>query len=94
VAYLQAIFPDQSATSRYRLVVIDRDGSNGRVLFPAADLPGLDPQLPVWAPDAIPGQVGDYLCVVYQGNLWLIDSGSGEARQITGDGLTTEVDWK
>jgi hypothetical protein len=94
VAYLQAIYPDQSETSRYRLVVMDRDGSNRRVLFPSADLPGLDPQPPVWAPETIPGQVGDFLCVVYQGNLWLIDSGSGEARQITGDGLTTEVDWK
>ncbi len=28
VAFLQAIFPDQSETSRYRLVVMDRDGSN------------------------------------------------------------------
>jgi len=94
VAYLQAIYPDQSETSRYRLVVMDRDGSNRRVLFPAADLPGLDPQPPVWAPDVVQGQVGDFLCVVYQGNLWLIDTGSGEARQITGDGLTTEADWK
>ena len=94
IAYLQAIFPDQSETSRYRLVVMDRDGSNRRVLFPAADAPGLDPQTPVWAPGPIQGQVGNFVAVVYQGNLWLIDGGSGQAYQITGDGLTTRIDWK
>lgn len=94
VAYLQAIFPDQSETSRYRLVVMDRDGSNRRVLFPSADSNGLEPQTPVWAPDAIQGQSGDFLGVVYQGNLWLIDSGNGQTYQITGDGLISMIDWK
>ncbi len=94
VAFLQAIFPDQSETSRYRLVVMDRDGSNRRALFPSADLPGLDPQTPAWAPEPIPGQSGDFLAVVYQGNLWLIDSGGGQAYQVTGDGLISEIDWK
>jgi hypothetical protein len=94
VAYLQAIFSDQSETSRYRLVVMDRDGSNRRTLFPSADLPGLDPQTPVWAPSAITGQQGDFLAVIYQGDLWLIDTGSGQAYQITGDGLMSRMDWK
>ncbi len=94
IAYLQAIFPDQSETSRYRLVVMDRDGSNRRLLFPSADAAGLEPQTPVWAPDAIQGQVGDFVAVIYQGNLWLIDSGSGQAYQITGDGLITRIDWR
>ena len=94
VAYLQAIFPDQSETSRYRLVVMDRDGSNRRVLFPSADATGLEPQTPVWAPEPIQGQTGDFLGIVYQGNLWLIDSGNGQAYQITGDGLTSMIDWK
>ena len=94
VAYLQAIFPDQSETSRYRLVVMDRDGSNRRTLFPSADSNGLEPQTPVWAPQPIQGQTGDFLAVVYQGNLWLIDSGSGQSYQITGDGLISVIDWK
>ncbi len=94
LAYLQAIFPDQSETSRYRLVVMDRDGSNHRVLFPAPDSGGLEPQTPVWAPQPIQEQTGDFLAVVYQGNLWLIDSGSGQSYQITGDGLITNIDWK
>jgi hypothetical protein len=94
VAYLQAIFPDQSETSRYRLVVMDRDGSNRRTLFPSADLTGVEPQTPVWAPQPIQGQTGDFIGIVYQGNLWLIDSGNGQAYQITGDGLISMIDWK
>ena len=94
VAYLQAIFPEQSETSRYRIMVMDRDGSNRRKIFPAEDAPGLEPQTPMWAPGAIEGQSGDFLAVVYQGNLWLVDSGNGEPYQVTGDGLVTRIDWK
>ena len=94
MAYLQAIFPDQSETSRYRLVVMDRDGSNHRALFPPPDSTGLEPQTPAWAPQPIAGQTGDFLAVIYQGNLWLVDSGSGQSYQITGDGLITNIDWK
>ena len=94
VAYLQAIFPEQSETSRYRVVVMDRDGSNRRTVFPANDAPGLEPQTPIWAPDTIDGQSGDFVAVVYQGNLWLIDSGNNQAYQVTGDGLVTRIDWK
>lgn len=94
VAYLQAIFPEQSETSRYRIAVMDRDGSNQRTIFPANDAPGLEPQTPIWAPDPIEGQTGDFIAVVYQGNLWLVDSGNNQAYQVTGDGLVTRIDWK
>jgi len=94
VAFLQAIFPEQSETSRYRVIVMDRDGSNQRIIFPPSDAPGLEPQTPVWAPQPLEGQVRDFLALVYQGNLWLVDSGSGAAFQVTGDGLITRVDWK
>lgn len=95
VAYLQSIFPDQSETSRYRLMAMDRDGSNLRMLFPPADSVGIElPQTPVWAPQPIQGQAGDFLAIVYQGNLWLIDSGNGQTYQITGDGLISNIDWK
>lgn len=94
VAFLQAIFPEQSETSRYRIVVMDRDGSNRRTIFPANDAPGLEPQTPIWAPDPIEGQSGDFIAVVYQGNLWLVDSGNNQAYQVTGDGLVTKIDWK
>jgi hypothetical protein len=73
---------------------MDRDGSNQRAIFPPSDVPGLEPQIPVWAPEPLEGQAGDFLGLVYQGNLWLVDSGSGQAFQVTGDGLISRVDWK
>jgi resuscitation-promoting factor RpfB len=88
VAYLQSIFVEQSDTSRYRLMVMDRDGSNSRLLFPPADANGIEPQAPAWSRE------GDFLAVVYQGNLWLVNSVSGEAYQVTGDGLIGKIDWK
>jgi Tol biopolymer transport system component len=94
VAFLQSIFIEQSDTSRYRLMVMDRDGSNTRLLFPPADANGLEPQIPVWSPAPLERQSGDFLAVIYQGNLWLVDSGSGDAHQVTGDGLMVRIDWK
>ena len=94
VAYLQSIFIDQSDSSRYRLIVMDRDGSNSRALFPPPDKNGLEPQTPAWAPDEVEGQSGGFIAVTYQGNLWLIDSGNGKSYQVTGDGLITRLDWK
>jgi hypothetical protein len=94
VAYLQAIFPEQSEASRYRVIIMDRDGSNQRIIFPSSDAPGLEPQVPVWAPQPLEGQVRDFLALAYQGNLWLVDSGNGSAFQVTGDGLITRIDWK
>jgi hypothetical protein len=95
VAYLQAIFPNQSESSRYRLVVMDRDGSNRQEIFPRPDQPGLDPQQPVWSPAVMPDSQQHAVAVLYQGNLWLVDGG-GEfiQRQITGDGLVSRIDWK
>ncbi|MBN8583191.1 MAG: G5 domain-containing protein [Anaerolineae bacterium] len=94
VAYLQSIFVDQSDTSRYRLIVMDRDGSNSRELFPPADKNGIEPQSPAWAPAEVVGQAGDFIAITYQGNLWLVDSGNGNTYQVTGDGLITKIDWK
>lgn len=93
VAYLQAIFPTQSKTSRYQLEIMDSDGENQKLLFPAEGQTGLQPQTPVWSPE--PLDSGAYLIsVIYEGNLWIIDTVSSLAQQITGDGLTSRVDWK
>jgi hypothetical protein len=92
IAFLEAIFPAQSETSRYRLVVMDRDGSDRQTLFPDENLPGLEPQTPAWAPEAT--ESGDFIAVVYQGNLWLVDTVSGQTQQVTGDGLISRIDWK
>jgi hypothetical protein len=93
LAYLQAIFPDRSDTSRYRLVIIERDGSNQRTAFPPEGSQGLDPQEVIWSPlpaDSSPLWLG----LIYQGNLWLIDPASSQVQQITGDGLISRIDWK
>ena len=94
IAYLQSIFIEQSDTSRYRLMVMDRDGSNKKMIFPPSDTNGVEPQLPIWAPAAIEGQANTFIAVIYQGNLWLVDSGNSEAYQVTGDGLLSKMDWK
>ncbi|OGN75863.1 MAG: hypothetical protein A2X25_01595 [Chloroflexi bacterium GWB2_49_20] len=93
VAFLQAIFPDQSETSRYHLVIMDRDGSNRQTIFPPEGLTGIEPQIPVWAPGSSSTNSG-YLAILYQGNIWLLDTLSDFSQQITGDGLIERVDWK
>ena len=94
IAYLQAYSPTQSDSSGYRLVVMDRDGSNRRSLFPDEGSPGLGPQTPHWAPAALSDSAGNYVAVIYQGNLYLVDTLTGTAHQVTGDGLIQKIDWK
>ncbi len=94
VAYLQAIFPDQSDSSRYKLLIMDKDGSNRSVLFPPEGSAGLAPQTPVWSPAPLDGEPGNYLGFIYQGNIWLIETNTGKSQQITGDGLSSKLDWK
>jgi hypothetical protein len=97
IAYLQAIFPDQSETSRYRLVVMDRDGSNQRVLFPTEERSGgIAPRQGwgAWSPAPMPASGSHAIALVYEGNLWIVDTSSGQAQQVTGDGLTERVIWK
>jgi len=96
VAFLQAIFPEQSDNSRYRLAVIDRDGSNQKTLFPSEGQPGLEPQQVVWSPAAFDEQGNYAVAIIYQGNIWFVKTGknSGESFQITGDGLTSRLLWE
>lgn len=94
LAYLQSILPEQSDSSRYRLVVMDRDGSDRRVLFPPAGSLGMEPQTPLWAPRPLSDEEGDFIAVTYQGNLWLIDVATSQPRQVTGDGQIIRIDWR
>lgn len=94
VAYLQAITPLQSETSRYRLAVMDRDGSNRRVLFPAEGEPGLTPQEVVWSPAPMDAEGNYAIAVLHQENIWLVNAADGQAQQITGDGLISRMDWR
>jgi hypothetical protein len=95
---LQANQPEQSEVSRYRLMVMDQDGSDTQLLFPRDGETGLEPQMICWSPSPI-NDMGLYaIAVIYQGNLYLIDvpekaGDEGQLRQITGDGLVSRVVW-
>ncbi|PWB50947.1 MAG: hypothetical protein C3F13_15710 [Anaerolineales bacterium] len=94
VAYLQAIDPSVSERSAYWLTVMDRDGSNQKNLFPPQDTTGLEPQQVAWSPAGV-GIGGNYaIAVIYNGNIWIVDAETSAAQQITGDGLTSRVDWR
>lgn len=93
LAFLRAYTPAQSDISGYQLVIADRDGSNARSLFPPTGAVGLQPQTVAWSPQ--PDENGDFwIVLIYQGNLWLVNAASGEARQISNDGLATALDWR
>jgi hypothetical protein len=93
LAYLQAIFPSQSDSSRYRLVLMDRDGSNKEVVFPPEGSIGLEPQNVIWSPEDDKG-LSSRLGFLYQGNIWFLDLKDQTAHQVTGDGLITNMDWR
>lgn len=89
VAFLQALSPLESVTSRYRLMAMDRDGSNTRGLFPPANQPGvasLDVTF-VWSPN------NKQLAVIRDGNLWVVDIATSLSQQLTGDRQTTNPSW-
>lgn len=87
LAYLEAIEPLDSIASRYRLVLVDRDGSNRRVLLPSENEPGLKPQLFSWSPD------GQQIALIVDGNLFLVDVITGFTQQLTGDSLSSSPRW-
>ena len=91
VAFLQALSPLESEASSYRMMVMDRDGSNARAIFPLSGEQGIaqdDLSPPSWSPD------GDRLALIYRGDVWIVDAASGSGQQLTGDGLTIALDWK
>jgi hypothetical protein len=94
VAFLEAVFPSQSDTSRYNLMLMDRDGSNKRLLFPTEGAEGLEPQEVIWSPSVLSDTESPVVALIYENNLWIVESTTGEAWQITGDGLTSNIDWK
>lgn len=89
IAYLRCVnfpncFSDEAA---YTLMLADRDGSNPRTLFPEASQPGMTERDFVWSPD------GTQIACIYQGNLWVIDTTSGIAQQLTLDGGASKPVW-
>ena len=93
VAFLKAVEPRKSRTSPYQLYLMDRDGSNLQKLFPGDNVQGLTPHQYYWVPWYAVDESPFYIAVIYQGDLWLVDADTGEAQQLTGDGLVTALDW-
>lgn len=88
VAFMQADTPLDSLDGSYRLMVMDRDGSNATAVFPSPDQPGLRRDaVYTWSPDA------KQLAVTTGGNLWVVDLASGKSQQLTGDGQTSNPVW-
>lgn len=88
LAHLRARVPDRP-TSRagHDLMILDRDGSNERTLFPEAGQPGLEAQQVVWSVD------GRMLAFTWQEQLWLVDVASGEASPFPFAGSVTGIEW-
>lgn len=90
MAYLRARDLSNSINqgAEYDLVVADRDGSNARVIFPAAGQQALNSNASItWSPD------GMQIAFIYQGNLWLVDVASGASHQLTLDGNASQPIW-
>ncbi len=89
LAYLEAIEPLASQGSRYVLMIMDRDGSNARQLYPAEDAQGFlaSDQSFAWSPD------GRQIVMTWQRNLYLLDVETGLTQQLTTDGATSSPRW-
>jgi hypothetical protein len=72
-------------------MIVDRDGSNSYVIFPSEGNQGIEPQSISWEPciDKTLCQAG----ILYQGNIWLLDTIQNASVQLTGDGLITRFSW-
>jgi hypothetical protein len=60
-------------------------------LFPPEGAAGLQPQRVAWSPS---GENGPLIAFIYEGNLWVVNILSGEANQLTGDGLVSAIAWR
>jgi hypothetical protein len=91
IAYLRArdLANSISESAEYDLVVADRDGSNGHVVYPPAGQPGITASSPyfAWSPS------GTQIAFIYGGNLWVVDVKSAVAHQLTLDKGASNPVW-
>lgn len=87
IAFLRSTKPLESAFALYQLWVMDRDGSEMRLLFPLEGESGLQPQPVAWSPEA------DQIALINRGDLYLVNILDGSARPLTGDGINSHPTW-
>lgn len=87
IAFGAAFDPLQSINSRYRIELMDRDGSNRRQIFPFREELGVQFPEMVWAPD------GENLLFIYNGNLFTTGQAGGLPKQLTSDGQASHPQW-
>jgi hypothetical protein len=85
--YGQAQSPRNSQDGRYELFATDRDGSNGRRLFPPEGMMGLIAPELAWSP------VGDAVLIVYEGDLYRVGVEQGTLDRLTSDGQSSKPRW-
>ena len=87
IVFGRARAPHTSQTSSYDLYLMDRDGSDQRLLFPEdRGEPGLEYPAVAWDPWE------NRFISAYQGNLYLVPL-EGQARRVTDEGAATTVRW-
>jgi hypothetical protein len=92
VAFLQAITPSESENSRYRIMIMNADGSDPKTVFPLEGSGYITPQKVCWAPVHLKNDA--WISFIYQGNLWLVNPFTGIYNQITIDQSITDFIWE
>ncbi|NLE77496.1 MAG: DUF348 domain-containing protein [Chloroflexi bacterium] len=87
IAYGQSRSLTSSQDSEYDLYVMDRDGSDKRLLFPQPNEPGLVAPQFAWSPSRA------HLVLAWQGDLYLVNAETGGAERLTGDGNSGQPQW-
>ena len=82
IAYLRASEPIDSLRSSYTLWLMDRDGSNGRQIFP---LPGEISRFPREAHFMTWGPTGEDMAFIFNGSLYLYNLATADPFRITQD---------
>jgi resuscitation-promoting factor RpfB len=85
--YGQAQSPRNSQDSRYELLVMDRDGSNKRLLFPPEGFMGLV------APDVVWSPWGNAILFSYEGDIYRQDVDGGTLERLTSDSQSSQPRW-
>ncbi|MGC9469259.1 MAG: G5 domain-containing protein [Anaerolineae bacterium] len=88
--YGRAVVPYQSATSRYTLHLVDRDGSNQRMIYAAKANNGLEIPAWTWSPD------GTAIAFVELGDVYLLSLSDEEAvpEALTEGSGVTQIRWR